>query len=235
MLERVLEPEVMDSAEDAAAYDAIDNAAINEEFVAHALRLAPTAGAVLDAGAGPGDIAILLARRGPGLRVLAIDLGEHMLTLARRRVVRAGLAGRVEIVRADAKATGLPGAFDMIVSNSLVHHIPEPPLFFAEMQRVARAGAALLVKDLHRPCSEAEHRHLVETYAAECTPEQRRLFADSLRAALTAEEVAEICARVGLTDVTVRRTSDRHWCVERQARSPRGPRRRRGCSADSSW
>lgn len=218
MLERVLEPEVMDSAEDAAAYDAIDNTSINEEFVAHALRLGPTAGAVLDAGAGPGDIAILLARRGPGLRVLAIDLGEHMLALARQRVIRAGLAGRVEVVHADAKATGRPdGGFDMIVSNSLVHHIPEPLLFFAEMKRVARAGAALLVKDLHRPRSEAEHRYLVETYAAECTPEQRRLFADSLRAALTAEEVAEICARLDLTDVTVRRTSDRHWCVERRA------------------
>jgi ubiquinone/menaquinone biosynthesis C-methylase UbiE len=115
-------------------------------------------------------------------------------------------------------ATGWPaGSFDMIVANSLVHHIPEPLLFFAEMQRVARAGAALLVKDLHRPRTEAEHRHLVETYATGCTPQQRRLFADSLRAALTAEEVAGLCARLGLTDVTVRRTSDRHWCMERRA------------------
>jgi ubiquinone/menaquinone biosynthesis C-methylase UbiE len=218
MLERVLEPEVMESAEDAAAYDAIDNTSINEEFVAHALRLAPTAGSVLDAGAGPGDIAIRLARRRPELRVIAIDLAEPMLALARRRVLRAGLAGRVELVRADAKATGWPdGGFDMIVSNSLVHHIPEPRVFFAEMKRVARPDAALLIKDLHRPRTEAELRRIVETYAVACTPEQRHLFADSLRAAITAEEVIEICAQLDFTDITVRRTSDRHWCVERRA------------------
>jgi ubiquinone/menaquinone biosynthesis C-methylase UbiE len=220
MLERVLEPEVMDTKQDADEYEAIDNATVNEEFVARALELSPATGGVLDIGAGPGDIAILLAQRAPALRVLAVDLGEHMLALARKRVGEAGLGGRVEVARADAKATGLPKrSFDMIVSNSLVHHIPEPAQFFAEVARLAKPSAAIFIKDLHRPESESELEHLVETYAASCTSYQRRLFSDSLRAALTVSEIEGICTDLGLENAVVRRSSDRHWCVERAASS----------------
>src|SRR5688572_1157417 len=112
-----------------------------------------------------------------------------MLATARTNVIRAGLMQRIEIVRADAKATGLAAAsFDMVISNSLVHHIPKPELFFTEMKRVARPGAAFFIKDLHRPATKSEHQHLVNTYALGCTSYQRQSFSDSLRAALTVAE-----------------------------------------------
>jgi len=218
MLERVLEQEVMDSEQDAQEYAAFDNTAVNEEFVARALVLAPDSGYVLDVGAGPGEIAVLLARRSAGLRLLAIDLGEHMLAMARANVLRADLGARVEIARVNARSTGFAAAsFEMVISNSLVHHIPEPESFFQEIARVARPGAAFFIKDLHRPESEAEHRHLVETYAAGCTAYQTRTFSDSLRAGLTVSEVQAICAELDLPGLQVRRCSDRHWCVERAA------------------
>jgi ubiquinone/menaquinone biosynthesis C-methylase UbiE len=219
MLERVLEQEIMDSEQDAHEYAAFDNTAVNDEFVEHALTLTPTSGVVLDIGTGPGDIAVLLATRAPGLRVVAIDLGEHMLKLARANVVRAGLADRIEVLRVNAKTTGRPAAsFDMVIANSLVHHMPEPLELFREMARIARPGAGIFVKDLHRPESESELQKLVDTYAAGCTPYQVQSFADSLRAGLTVEEISRICTSVGWGDVTVRRCSDRHWCVERAAR-----------------
>jgi ubiquinone/menaquinone biosynthesis C-methylase UbiE len=218
MLERVLEPEVMDTQEDADEYATIDNDEVNRVFVDRVLEVAPRSGDVLDAGTGPGDIAILLARRAPGLRVLAIDLGDHMLAIARKNVAAAGLGDRVRVARADVKATGQPASsFDLIVSNSLVHHVPDPLLYFAEMMRVARPGAGFFIKDLHRPSSEAEHGNLVETYAKTDTAYQRRLFSDSLRAALTVDEVKSLCDAVSLTGVRVWRCSDRHWCLERRA------------------
>lgn len=218
MLERVLEPEVMDTKEDASAYETIDNTRVNEEFVTSVLALAPRAGTVLDVGTGPGDIAVLLAQRAPTLCVVAIDLGHEMLAIARSAVTRGGVSDRVTVARADAKATGFePHSFEMVISNSLVHHIPDPTEFFAEMARVATSGAGLFVKDLHRPESESEHRHLVETYTQGETAYQRRLFSDSLRAALTVPEIVQMCARVGLSGVDVRRSSDRHWCLERKA------------------
>ena len=222
MLDRVLEPEVMDTEEDAHDYETIDNESVNADFVAQALELAPSHGRVIDIGTGPGHIAILLARRAPGLSVVAVDLGEHMLALARKNAAAAGLGERLRVVRADAKATGFDdGSFDMVVSNSLAHHNPEPRAFFAEVMRLVRPEGGLLIKDLHRPTSEAEHHRLVERYAGDCTARQRQLFSDSLHAALTVSEVAALCAAAGLASVNVRRCSDRHWCVERRA-SARG-------------
>jgi len=218
MLERILEQEVMDTERDACEYAAFDNRIVNEEFVARALQLAPASGTVLDIGTGPGDISILLAQRNPRLRILAIDLGKHMLELARTNVLAAGLRGQIEVAELDAKATGLPaGSFDMVVCNSLVHHIAGPEALFREVQRLARAGAGLFVKDLHRPASRAELQLLVETYAKGCTGYQRRTFFDSLHASLTVPEVESICERLALSDVEVRRCSDRHWSLERRA------------------
>jgi 2-polyprenyl-3-methyl-5-hydroxy-6-metoxy-1,4-benzoquinol methylase len=218
MLERILEQEVMDTEQDAREYAAFDNSAVNDEFVARALELAPRSGTVLDIGTGPGAISILLARQNPHWQILAIDLGTHMLELARANVVEAGLGAQVQVACVDAKATGLPpGSFDMIVCNSLVHHIPEPEGLFREVQRLARAGAGLFIKDLHRPSSRAELDGLVATYASGCTEYQRRTFLDSLHASLTVSEIQSICTRLGFAGVQVRRCSDRHWCLERAA------------------
>ena len=222
MLERVLEPEVMDSELDAEEYASFDNSLVNDEFVTRALELAPPKGYVFDVGTGPGDIAVLFATRAPALRILAIDLGEHMLGMARHNVARAGLSERVEIARLDAKATGWPaGSFDMVISNSLVHHIPEPEELFRELRRIARPGAGLFIKDLHRPASKSELQALVDKYAEGCTPYQRQTFLDSLRAALTVEEVTAMLRRVGWDELSARRCSDRHWCIERRASLPR--------------
>lgn len=218
MLERVLEQEIMDSAQDAHEYATFDNGAVNEEFVSRVLELAPKTGTVLDIGTGPGDIAILLAQRAPGLSIVAIDLGEHMLAMARENVAHSGLKDRVVIRRADAKATGFAaGSFDMIICNSLVHHIPEPALLLREIRRLARPGAGLFIKDLHRPDSLEELRQLVDRYAAGCTEYQRKSFYDSLHSGLTVAEVQAICERIGWSGIEVRRCSDRHWCIERRA------------------
>lgn len=221
MLERILEPEIMDSEQDAHEYAAFDNTSVNEEFVTRALELAPHSGYVLDVGTGPGDITVQLARRAPALRFLAIDLGEHMLDLARSNVARANLSDRVEIARVDAKATGRPAeSFDFIVCNSLVHHIPEPEELFRELRRLARPGAGLFIKDLHRPASARELAELVDKYADGCTPYQTQTFLDSLHAALTVDEVTAMLHRIGWHELQARRCSDRHWCIEQAATLP---------------
>lgn len=223
MLDRVLEPEVMDTARDALEYEAIDNTAVNREFAEQALGLCPSVGHVLDAGTGPGDIAIIMAGRAPGLRITAIDLADHMLAIARKKVERASLGGRITVSRIDAKATGYPDAtFDAVVSNSLVHHIPEPLLFFREVARVARTSASIFIKDLLRPESKDDLDALVERHTRGQSDYQRRLFSDSLNAALRLDEVQALCDEAGLGGLLVRQCSDRHWAIERPVRSPKG-------------
>jgi ubiquinone/menaquinone biosynthesis C-methylase UbiE len=224
-LVRTLEPEVMDTEEEAHDYDAMDHAAVNARFVDDLLAAGAPAGRTLDVGTGTALIPIELCGRDPSVHVEAIDLATHMLALAERNVQRAELGGRIRLARLDAKATGWPDAsFDVVMSNSIVHHIPEPRDVLAEVWRLLRPGGLLFVRDLERPASAARLGELVDTYAPipDAPPDvralharQRSLFAASLRAALTVEEVRALVAPLGIPADAVRTTSDRHWTLAR--------------------
>ena len=216
-LARVLEPEVMDSVLDAHDYDSMDHGEVNRRFVADFLAAAASAelpkdNTVLDLGTGTAQIPIELCRQSPKARVVAIDLAEHMLVLARRNVDAAGLAAQIELKCVDAK--GLPfadGQFAAVMSNSIVHHIPDPRMALAEAVRVVAPGGLIFIRDLARPYDNAEVAHLVEAYAGDCNEHQRRLFDDSLRAALSVDEMRALVVTWGCDQASVQATSDRHW------------------------
>jgi len=212
MLQRVLEPEVMDSAEEAHDYDAMDHRAVNERFVVDFLAFRPDCKSVLDVGTGTAQIPIELCRQSPDAHIVAIDAARHMIDLARDNVRRAGLAERIRLELCDAKRIPFPDAsVNAVVSNSIVHHIPRPETVLAEIVRVARPAAAIFVRDLARPADLATLRRLVDQYAGDANDHQRQMFADSLHAALTAEEVRLLVGALGFRDDCVQMTSDRHW------------------------
>lgn len=212
MLHRVLEPEVMDSAEEATDYDQMNHAHVNQLFVSNLLQLRNNMKTILDVGAGTAQIPIELCRRHPTVQVVAIDMARHMLRVGQGNVDRAGLADRIQLQLCDAKHMPFGDAsFDGIMSNSIVHHIPEPFAVFAEMARVVQAGGLLFVRDLLRPADEATLKSLVHTYAGEANAHQQKMFADSLHAALTLEEVRGLVSQIGFDPGAVQKTSDRHW------------------------
>lgn len=216
MLPRVLEPEVMDSDAEARAYDAMDHRLVNRVFVGDFLKLwdgvGAVPGAVLDVGAGTAQISIELCRQHPTATVLAIDLARRMLDVGQKNVFDAGLDDRIRLERCDAKHMPFAdGSFTALMSNSIVHHIPEPQAVLAEMVRVVRAGGLLFVRDLLRPRDDRTVQHIVYTYAADADQHQRRMFEDSLRAALTLDEVRALIAPFGFAPETAQATSDRHW------------------------
>jgi ubiquinone/menaquinone biosynthesis C-methylase UbiE len=225
MLTRVLEPEVMDTDEDAREYDSMDHAAVNTVFVADFLaaladwslkrpvqnRAAPRL-EVLDLGAGTAQIPIELCRRRPDIRVVAVDAAESMLAVARENVAAAGLTERIELVLADAKQLPFSDeSFPIVVSNSIAHHIAEPAAVLAEAVRVTAEGGLQFHRDLFRPDDETDLARLVAKYAGDATAYQRKLFSESLRAALTLEEIRSLIAGFGFAPDAVRMTSDRHW------------------------
>jgi ubiquinone/menaquinone biosynthesis C-methylase UbiE len=221
MLHRILEPEVMDTTEDAREYDAMDHAAVNAIFVDDLLtalsgwslqRPASEPLTILDLGAGTAQIPIALARRAPSIQITAVDAAQSMLALARQNIAAANLADRITLIHANAKQLPFAaGAYQVVISNSIVHHIPEPRAVIAEAIRVTAPGGLLFHRDLARPHDEPTLQQLVNTYAAEANSYQRRLFEESLRAALTAKEMANLVASFGFERVAVRMTSDRHW------------------------
>jgi len=217
MLSRILEPEVMDSPEEAIDYDSMDHAEVNRRFVAGFLRAAgalPPDGEILDLGTGTAQIPIELCRAAPQARIVAVDLAESMLAVGRRNVERAGLTERIALARVDAKALPYPdGRFAAVMSNSIVHHIPEPRRVLAEAVRVLAPGGLLFVRDLMRPDDDETVLRFVDTYVAGANRHQRQMFEASLRAALSLDEVREILSGLGLDPAAVQPSSDRHWTV----------------------
>jgi len=215
MLSRVLEVEAMDTPEEALAYDTMDHSEVNRLFVddlfAAGLIDGPSV-EVLDLGTGTAQIPIELCRRTSQLRVVAVDLAENMLRIARQNVTQAGLADRVTLEPADAKVRSLPpGRFAAVISNSLVHHVPEPAGVLAEAVQAAAPGGLLFFRDLLRPPDDAAVKRLVHQYAGQATPHQQQLFDASLRAALSLDEVRGLVLALHFDRLGVRTTSDRHW------------------------
>lgn len=212
MLKRVLEPEVMDSVAEARDYDAMDHSQVNRVFVTDFLALWTGRGRILDVGTGTAQIPLELCRQHSAAEVLAIDLAEHMLALGQCNVEREGLTNRLQLARVDAKAMPYAdGSFGAVISNSIVHHIPEPALVIAEMVRVLQPAGVVFVRDLLRPATGDEVTQLVRQYAGDANAHQQKMFDDSLRAALTLDEVRRLVAAVGFEPSQVRQTSDRHW------------------------
>ena len=211
-MDRVLESEVMDTAAEALAYDQMDHAAVNKLFVDDLLAARPDLGQVLDIGTGTAQIVVELCQRDASAKVTGVDLSGNMLDLGRANAEAAGVMTQVQLDLVDAK--GLPyqdGQFSCVMSNSIVHHIPEPLSSLREAVRVTAPGGLLFVRDLMRPASIEEVQRLVTTYASDEAEHARQLFDDSLRAALELEEIRAMVTSLGFPPESVQATSDRHW------------------------
>jgi ubiquinone/menaquinone biosynthesis C-methylase UbiE len=219
-LPRVLEPEVMSSAEEAGEYDEMDFSATDLLFAERAAQLADGATGpvtlIADLGSGNAKIPLAMCPLLPGLtRICAVEMSPEMLAVAARNRTRDGVS-RLQLVTADVKQIPFASrSVGMITSNSLVHHIPDPRAVFREIARIARPGAPILIRDLVRPETEEALEHLLETHATRWSSLQRTLFSDSLHAALTVEEVRKLLDECGLSDVKVEQITDRHWSAER--------------------
>ena len=71
---------------------------------------------MLDLCTGNGSLAVLAALAWPGAEVLASDLSEGALEVARLNLHRHGLSSRVQPLRSDGLAA-VSGAFDLILCN----------------------------------------------------------------------------------------------------------------------
>lgn len=213
-MDRVPEPEVMDSPEEATAYDAMDHAQVNAAFVDRLVALGAR-GRMLDIGTGPGHIPLLIADRLADCTVVAVDLAPAMLAIARHRLAGSAHASRIELRLGDAKALDLADAsFDAVFSNTILHHMADPRPFLSEAARVLRPGGALLIRDLYRPASEAELDRLVATHAAGAGPVAEELLRASLRAAFTADELRALADDCGLAAADLVIDSDRHMSLQ---------------------
>ena len=226
-LARVPEPETMDDSGEVEAYaSAAAQAhldAIDDTFVAHAQLLLKgrERGRVLDIGTGPGQIVIKLGYRLTRWKFVGVDRSPTMIEKAMESLATAGeLAGRVEFRIADGNALDFPDkSFEMVVCNSVLHHVPDPQRLFAEIARVVKPGGAILLRDLRRPSRPGYALH-VWKHGRHYSGEMRRLFTASVQAAYTEEELQKMVGASPLRDVRVFRHGKTHIGFERAISIP---------------
>lgn len=174
---------------------------------------------LLDLATGSGDIPRALVRwgrrRGYDLRVLATDVSEDVLTVARRETSHEP---SITIEACDARA--LPyrdGAFDIAICSLALHHFPrdEAVRVLAEMGRVCRRG--VILNDLVRTWPGYVGAWLLGN--ATTTNRLTRHDAPlSILRAFTPEELAAMAREAGLLSIAV--TPHLFWRMALVARRP---------------
>jgi SAM-dependent methyltransferase len=214
-MKRTLEPELMDDLEQAIAYAKADFEEENQGFVNRFLEYYPdfTEGHVLDLGCGPADIPIRFLRALPHCRVTAVDASPPMIRLAEAAVGKAGLGDRIALRCERIQSLALPEPADAGISNSLLHHIPNPFQFWYCLKKQVKSGSCVLVMDLLRPESPEAAQAIVNQYAAGEPAILKRDFYNSLLAAFTEDEVAAQLAELNLSRLMIDVIDDRHWVV----------------------
>ncbi len=217
-MRRTPEPELMTDLEQVEAYAAADFDASDAAFVADFVArfgdsLAERPGPILDLGCGPGNITFRLARALPGREIIGVDGSTAMIAKARDRQRRTEDGERIRFVEARLPSEALGrGAYAAVVSNSLLHHLPDPDVLWSSIAQAAAPGAPVFVGDLRRPPSPEAARALMERYTADEAALLREDFLASLHAAFEADEVRRQIEVAGL-DLRVYERGDRYLTI----------------------
>ena len=181
----------------------------------------PDDATVLDLAAGTGDFADIVRQHLPGARVVAVDLTERMLHLARSR-------GVPETICADASFLPFPNdSFDCVVIGYGLRNFPNLETALREIERITRGNGVLLTLDFFLPANTLLRRlyvaYLYSTGALwglllHGRPRIYTYIADSLRSFVSADELAAVLRRAGYANVVVSRFIfggiALHWAVK---------------------
>jgi SAM-dependent methyltransferase len=152
---------------------------------------------ILDIGCGTGaDVQALASVVGPGGRVVGVDSSATMIAEARRRAEGRNLP--VSYYQGDAcHLDFLDGNFDGCRAERVLQHLDDPYLAVAEMVRVARPGARLVM-------AEPDYGTVAIAGAdAAVTGAVVRMRCDHVRSGTIGRRLPEICTDLRLAELTV--------------------------------
>ena len=144
-MERVKEPELMDSPEQSEAYAGADFSASEEALINGLGKYLQTikknvdqTTLIVDLGCGPGNISGKIAMRWPSAHVLGIDGSLEMLKIARKRskssaggLNRSSLSYELASLKSIIKKSDEFNVnADIVISNSVLHHVHDPSEFW---------------------------------------------------------------------------------------------------------
>ena len=215
-MKRIPEEELMTEPAHAEAYASADFSEPHNAFVTQFREQFPECSGdfrALDLGCGAADISVRFASAYPGCTVDGIEGSAAMLTLGHQLICQAELQHRVQLLDCVLPITDAQPIYDVIISNSLLHHLADPLVLWRTIKQFGKSGSVIFVMDLLRPHDRHRAEELVLMYAEDEHPLLKQDFLNSLCAAYRVEEVRQQLDDEGLAVLSVDAVSDRHLVV----------------------
>ncbi|MCC6644218.1 MAG: ubiquinone/menaquinone biosynthesis methyltransferase [Polyangiaceae bacterium] len=160
----------------------------------------------LDVATGTADLAIAMARSAPELEVVGVDPSREMRTIGLAKIAEARLTSRVRLREGECER--LPfgdGEFDAVGISFGIRNVPDRAAGLAELARVARPGARVVVLELAEPRGALSplsrlyvHRVVPLVGGAVSGSDEYAYLARSIAAFPPRDEFARMMERAGL-------------------------------------
>ncbi len=215
-MDRVPEPELMNDPEQVHAYSSADFEVAHQSIIENFSQIFPDDPSqnVLDLGCGSGDVTVRFAHQFPNCKIDAVDGAEEMLKQATLLIEQESLSERITLHHQQLpNCTFENESFDVIISNSLLHHLHEPQHLWSIIKQLATNETKIYVCDLFRPDTAQEASELVDQYANKEPEILRKDFYNSLLAAFTPDEVRTQIDNAKLDSLNIGVVSDRHMLI----------------------
>lgn len=133
-------------------YDRRDDASLTEAVLRMTRKVTDTLGLrpgehLLDAGCGPGETAVYVARTAD-VRVTGITVSGFEIDRANQRAEAGGVSDRVTVQYGDFTALSFPdGTFDAVLALESLQNAPDLGQALGELYRVLRPGGRISLSD----------------------------------------------------------------------------------------
>ncbi len=162
--------------------------------VVKAVRTLGISGRFLEMGAGPGFLAVMMARKYPDIDITAVDILPSMATVAGEYIAENGLQDRIRYAVGDVNDRDFLrklGRFDFVYSTFSLHDWKPPDSAIRNLWEAVEDNGILYVHDFRRlgflrflPVNDEGLK--------------------SMQASYSPDEIRDALARTGITDYTIK-------------------------------
>ena len=212
-MKRVPEPDLMEQKEQAYAYANADFSNSNELFLEKLFEFCSITDEtkILDVGCGDGEIPIEIYKKTKS-KITVLDGSSAMLDELSKKMSTNNIDDIKIIQRRYEDTHFSEKSFDILISNSVLHHVKSPKQFWEKSLSLVREQGHIVLMDLFRPSNEHDLLTVLDKYGGN-NPVLLNDFENSLRAAYTPDEVEGQLSSFPNISSSVKAISDRHFFV----------------------
>ena len=229
-MRREAESELMNARDQVMAYAEGDFSIGEESFIGFISEFLRKKGInlssddlIVDIGCGPGNITERLSLKWPEAKVLGIDGSKEMILKAeanknRNNLKSKLLKNKLQYHCADIKKLRLSDItskerINLLVSNSLIHHISNINDFFSSIESLSSGDTINFHKDLRRP----NNKKIALDLKKECSKKYSDILANdfyaSLKASYREDELKKIIRERNLNSLDVLKEGNQYLNV----------------------